>query len=66
MSLISVRRKMRWSVETLAERANVGVEDLVDVEQGAGTPEPRTLFKLAHEPTMWTYREHESERRSHH
>ena len=38
---------MRWSVETLAERANVEVEDLLAVEKGEGTPEPRTLFNLA-------------------
>lgn len=41
------RRKLRLSVETLAERANVEVADLLAVEKGEGTPEPRTLFNLA-------------------
>jgi transcriptional regulator with XRE-family HTH domain len=41
------RRKLRWSVEDLAEKANVEVEDVLAIETGEGTPEPRTLFNLA-------------------
>ena len=41
------RRKLRWSVEDLAEKANVEVEDVLAIEMGQGTPEPRTLFNLA-------------------
>lgn len=41
------RRKLRWSVEELAERANVEVEDVLAIEMGDNTPESRILFNLA-------------------
>jgi transcriptional regulator with XRE-family HTH domain len=41
------RRKLRWTVEDLANRANVELEDVLAIEKGGKTPEPRTLFNLA-------------------
>lgn len=41
------RRNMRLSVESLASQSDVEVEEILEVEQGHGVPEPRTLFKLA-------------------
>lgn len=41
------RRKLRWSVEDLAEKAGIELEDVLAIEMGEGIPEPRTLFHLA-------------------
>lgn len=42
------RREMRLTVEDLAQRADVGVAEVVSIELGQlETPEPRTVFKLA-------------------
>ena len=41
------RRKLRLTVESLAERSDVEVEEVLAIERGDGVPEPRTVFKLA-------------------
>ena len=42
------RRRLRLTVEQLAERADVDVAELVELEEGDSTsPEPRTIFKLS-------------------
>ncbi len=42
------RRKLRLSVEQLAERADVDISQIVEIEECASvSPEPRTVFKLS-------------------
>lgn len=42
------RRKLRLSVEQLAEQADVDVSQLVEIEEGeSDSPEPRTIHKLS-------------------
>jgi HTH-type transcriptional regulator, competence development regulator len=42
------RRQYRLSVEDLAKKADVDLEDVVSIERGEGTvPEPRTVHRLA-------------------
>lgn len=41
------RRKLRLTVEELAERSDVEVEEVLAIERGDGIPEPRTVVKLA-------------------
>ncbi len=42
------RRKQRLTVEQLAEKADVDVFQLIEIEEGEGVPpEPRTVYKLA-------------------
>ena len=42
------RRKLRLTVEQLAERADVDVSQLVEIEVGeCAAPEPRTVYKLS-------------------
>lgn len=42
------RRKLRLSVEQLAECADVDISQIVEIEEGASnSPEPRTVFKLS-------------------
>jgi transcriptional regulator with XRE-family HTH domain len=42
------RRKLRLSVEQLANSADVEIEEVLAIEQGDGTAEPRTVYKLSH------------------
>jgi len=42
------RRKQRLTVEQLAEKADVDVSQLIEIEEGESvSPEPRTVYKLA-------------------
>ena len=41
------RRKLRLTLEQLAAKANVDVEDVLAVERGEGSDEPRTIHQLA-------------------
>ena len=42
------RRKQRLTVEQLAERADVDVSQLIEIEEGENvSPEPRTVYRLA-------------------
>jgi transcriptional regulator with XRE-family HTH domain len=42
------RRRLRMTVEELAQRADVGVDDIVSIEEGCDQPpEPRSIYKLA-------------------
>lgn len=42
------RRNLRLTVEALAQRADVGVVDIVSIEEGCDhPPEPRSIYKLA-------------------
>lgn len=42
------RRRLRLTVEALAQKADVGVDDIVNIEEGCDpSPEPRSIFKLA-------------------
>lgn len=41
------RRKLRLTVEQVAAQANVDIEEVLGIELGDGTNEPRTLFQLS-------------------
>ena len=41
------RRKLRLSVEQLAEQAGVEIEEVLAIEQGNGTVDPRTVKQLS-------------------
>ncbi len=41
------RRKARLTVEALARKADVDLEEVLMIESGNGSPEARTLYKIA-------------------